>query len=169
MGQQGYISGIWKGSVKDYGVSLTKAEKPQIFVVFDVEFIDHENQTYTKPMTWYGSLNEGKAREITIKALVNLGFRGVDPSAMANGPESGPIDLGREAQLTVDEQEVVNEATGATRTVHKIAWVNAPGGGVGNIKRLDPQAAKAKMATMNLTASVSNVKKEMGVKDDIGF
>ena len=160
-------TGIHVGKVKDYGMTETEGKPPSVFVTFDVEFNDvtvAPFQKYTKQLTWRGYLNEGKALEITLKALcLALNMRGMEITALADGPEGGPIDLGREAALDIQEQEYEG------KTHKKIAWVNPVGFGAGVGKRITSAEAKAKLAARNLTGAVAAFKQKEGIKDGVGF
>lgn len=142
-----YKAGTWMGKVTDYGIGETKSGDPNVFIVFDVEMGD----AGVKSMTWRGSLKEGKAREITFKALLAVGFKGSDPATLLDGPDSGAIDLGRVARLVCEMDEYEG------KPFCKISWVNNPEGGAG-VKRADAATAKAKMLKMNLAGDMARVR-----------
>jgi hypothetical protein len=158
-----YQSGTFKGYVQDYGIGETKAGDPQVFIVFGVNFPDGE-----KNMTWYGSLKEGKGREITIKALLAVGFEGNDVTRLIDGTNQAaplPIAPGAEASLVIEEEERQD----GNGKIHKIKWVNRLGGG-GNVKRADPVAAKAKLAALNISGDIAKARAlQPSISNDPGF
>lgn len=154
-----YKPGTWRGTVKDYGIGETQAGDPQVFVQFSVEFPDG-----AADMTWYGSLKEGKAREITLNALLNLGFKGKDVTDLLDGPDGAAIPLGIDALLVVEP----NEYNG--KTTMRINWVNRPGGG-GAVKRADANTAKAKLLKLGLAGELARLKATTPPRqvDDVPF
>jgi hypothetical protein len=137
--------GRYSAVVKDYGISETQAGDPQVFIAFDVA---HGEGTET--LTWFGSLKEGKAQEITLKGLLAAGFTGKDVSELADGPDGGALPLGIEVSLVIENEEY----EGKTRT--RIRWVNKPGSG--GVQRADATTAKAKLAKLGLAGKIAQVK-----------
>lgn len=156
--------GSWPGKVRDYGMTLTKNEDAQVAVTFEVEFLDSSvtpPEKYIKHLTWRGSLKEGKAEEITLRALATMRMKGNDPLLLADGPASGAIADGFEVMLDIQEEEYNGKFT------KKIKWVNAAGG-MG--KRITSAEAKAKLANRNLTGKMIALKQKEGIQDgDIDF
>lgn len=144
-------AGRFNGKVTDYGVSASSNDNPQVFVVFDVAFPDGEQS-----MTWYGSLNAGKAREITIKALLVLGFHSNSFDDLVDGKDSGAIVLGKEASLVIENEEYEGKSR------WKIQWVNSLNSGP---KRIESGSAKAKLAALNLDGDLAKIKAQSGVED----
>jgi hypothetical protein len=139
-----YTNGTFKGRVTDYGIGETKGGEPKVVVSFEVEF-----PTGTANMKWDGHLNAGKAREITMKALVNtLGFRGRDIAELIDGPDSNAISTGREANLVIENEPYEG------KDFYKIKWVNSLGGGMA-IHRADAGSAKAKLAKLNMAGDLA--------------
>lgn len=150
-----YKVGQFKAKVKDYGISATQNDDPQVFVVFDVDFEDSRAS-----MTWYGSLKAGKAREITLKALLALKFRESSLDILVDGPAGGGIEVGQEARVTTEEN-TFNE-----KTTVKIAWVNSA---ESQVKRLESSSARAKLAQLNLDGDFAKLKAQAGVSDEPAF
>lgn len=92
---------------------MSNSGNEQVSVLF--ELIDES--VAGQRMTWFGSFASDKATEITIKALRNCGWDGVDMMDMT-GINTGEVDL--VVVCEADEQ-------GTNRT--KIKWVNKPGDG----------------------------------------
>lgn len=145
--------GRYLGKVKQYGIGTTKAGDPNVTVIFG--FKDNLNQE--RELTWFGSLKEGRAREITIDALLVCGFKGNDIGALAGGPETGLLDLNTDVDLVVENEEY----NGKVST--KIKWINRAGGAAFKDKA-DPSLIQ-KMAGMNLKADVAARRAATGVKD----
>lgn len=97
-----------KAKAVKVGVSETKTGKPQVAV----DLVDEKGLT----RTWFGSLNEGRAREITIEALKVLNFSGT-LTDLVNGRG---IDFDKEVQITVDDRW--NEDK--TKSYRGITWIN---------------------------------------------
>lgn len=104
-----------KAQITDYGIATTKTGNPQIMIKFNCED--------GKSRTWYGSLKEGRAREITIDTLLRCGFKGDDVSVLAGGHTSGQLDHNVELELVIE-----NEVGQDGKTYERIRWVNLPGG-----------------------------------------
>jgi hypothetical protein len=138
-------NGRYNGTVKDYGISETKAGDPQVFVAFDID--GHGS------LTWFGSLKEGKAQEITLKGLLAAGFTGKDVSELLDGPDGGAIPLGTEVSLVIENEEY---PAGSGTMNPRIRWVNKPGGG--GVQRADAATAKAKLAKLGLAGKLAQVK-----------
>lgn len=155
-----YKAGTWIGKVVDYGVTETKDGAPAVFVSFDVDMKDDG----VNNMTWRGSLKEGKGREITLKALLALGFRGRDVSELIDGPDSNMIDVGREAKLVCENEEYEG------KTYCKIKWVNSMTGGPSGVQRADPAQAKAKLLKLGLAGDLAKLRTTMPVDNsDVPF
>ena len=75
-------------------------------------------------ITWYGYLSDA-AMERTIKSLQALGWDPVANNGMVDSLNGTDLLVGRDAEVVVDT-EVYN---GEVR--HKVKWVNAVGGGLG--------------------------------------
>lgn len=146
-------AGRFNGKVTDYGVSASSNDNCQVFVVFDIAFPEGEHS-----MTWYGSLNAGKAREITIKSLLVLGFHSNSFDDLVDGKTSGAIEIGKEASLVIENEEY----EGKNRW--KIKWVNALNNGP---KRIESGSAKAKLAALGLDGDLARIKAQSGVQDDM--
>lgn len=155
--------GQHKGTVRDYAITETKAGDPQVAIEFDVQFNDVTTTPptpYVKLLTWRGSLKEGKALEITLRALATLRMKGNDPAILAEGVASAAISFGQEAMLDIQEEEYNGQFT------KKIKWVNSVGG-VG--KRITAAEAKVKLANRNLAGQMAALKAKEGITDDIDF
>jgi hypothetical protein len=98
----------FKAQAKKIGISETKTGKPQVAI----DLVDESGVS----RTWFGSLNEGRAREITIEVLKILNFNG-KMSDLINGTG---IDFEKEVQITVDDRW--NEDR--TKSYRGITWIN---------------------------------------------
>ena len=129
--------GTYVVKIASHAISETKAGLPQAAI------------TFSNGLTWFGSFKEGKAREITLKALLTCGLKGNNPA--------GPLEIGREVSIVVDDE---TGEDGKTRT--KVRWVNALGGGIKNV--ISPDHAKAKL--QGLEGAVMAARSEHGGSDD---
>ncbi len=132
--------GKYLAKVIDYGIGETKAGLPQVLVMFEFKDSDGVQQQ----MVWYGTLKEGKGRDITIDSLLVCGFRGNDIEVLAEGIGNGALDTEKEVQLTIGEEPDQN---GKMRT--RIQWVNAPGGSAFR-EKLSKQETVSKFQGLNL-------------------
>lgn len=63
--------GKYTAKIKDYGIGSTKAGEPKAMILFTFK----DQNGAEKELTWSGSLKEGRAREITIDALLTCGLK----------------------------------------------------------------------------------------------
>lgn len=90
-------AGQYQAKITDYGLVGNKAgDGASVFVTFTVE---NEGN-----ITWYGSLKEGKAFEITYTNLLEMGFNGVDPTELSAGPDI--ITPEKNKLITTDEIQI---------------------------------------------------------------
>jgi hypothetical protein len=141
--------GKFIGKVVDYGFRKTSGGvvEPQIRFKWKDEF----NTEFE--WNWRGSLKEGKAREITLAAIVTCGFNGDDLSVMADGVPSGALDTKKEVLLTV-----VLEPGNDGKLYPKINWINEVGGG-GFKDIISRGEVAAQLAGMNLKGDLMALKK----------
>lgn len=96
----------------EWGITKTKSGKPNVFIAFKLEATG-------KNITWFGSLNQGKATEITIRTLVNCGFKFDKLTAL---DRSDALDTKTNVSLTIEHEE--REKEGTTHTIARVSWVN---------------------------------------------
>lgn len=126
-----------KAKAVKIGVSETKAGKPQVAV----DLVDEKNRQWS----WFGSLNEGKARDITISTLKILGFSG-KLSDLASGKG---IDFNKEIQITIDDR--FNEDR--SKSYRGVTWINELGRGAQVLAEAD---AVLKLAGLGLEADFAS-------------
>lgn len=144
--------GTYLAKSTHWGIKEAKSGSLQCLVTFKIENSD-------ETITWYGSLKEGKGREITLKALLNCGLRGTDLNAFSEGPLANALDTKKIVELVVGDE---TDPQGVVRT--KVQWVNRAGGSdFRNIA--PPQDAKAKLKAMNIKADIVALRQELGIKD----
>jgi len=125
-----------KATVKTIGIGETKAGLPSVVV----NMVDDQGRDWT----WFGSLKEGKAREITISALKVLDFNG-KLSDLANGKG---IDFTKEFQITIDD-----ETRDDGKTFRRVKWINDLNKGA---KLLAEADALLKLSGMGLEADFAS-------------
>jgi hypothetical protein len=108
------MEGKFRAKINEYGITLTQAGKPQCTVSFKVKVSDTEY----KNITWYGSLNEGGARDITVKALITMGYKEnlLEKFSLGEG-------LNIEKEFSV---EIIQECGQDGKYRTKIKWINDP-------------------------------------------
>lgn len=143
--------GIYGAIVTNWGITETQAGLPQVVVSFDVKAKEG-----MKPMSWFGSLKEGKAREITIDALLTCGFSGDDVADIAKSVEGKALELGREVSVTVG-----TEADLEGKDRQRIRWVNPIGGGAFRNK-ISHGDAVSKLKGMNLKGEILARRQQRG-------
>lgn len=146
--------GLYKAKVIGYALVETAKGLPSPAIKF--ELIVGEAKEH---LTWYGSLNEGTARNITGKALLVCGFSGTDISKMAEGPSSGVLDMAKEVLLDVD---IETDTNGKKR--NRVQWINELGGAAFQ-KAMTKATAVQKCAGLNFGADIMRLRQEHGYKD----
>lgn len=151
-------------TITDYGISLTQAGKPQV----TVKFTSHDG----KEFTWWGSLNEGMAREITLKNLFTMGFNADTLDPLAQGLAGGALNHVQEYEIVTEEQ--MNPKTQKMQT--RVKFINLPGQSTtGKLKTED--ALKA-LSSINAKGDILAAKKQItpaqalpktGTEDEIPF
>lgn len=153
--------GKYTAKIKDYGLGTTQNGDPKAMILFT--FKDQNGQD--RELTWTGSLKEGRAREITIDALLVCGLKGDELSTLASGVEGSALSADQEVQIDVMTEEYEGKA------YSKIKWVNRLGGAAFR-EKMNHGMAVQKMAGLNLKADVAARRKETGVtdkKEDLPF
>src|SRR5690606_18467371 len=142
-----------------------QAGDPLAFIVFT--FKDGDQVCH---LTWHGSFKEGKAREITLKALAlcsnkvqrgnelvpSIVVSGID--ALADGKASRMLDVVNEVSIDVDLD--TNPRTG--KTYPKIKWIN-PASGIQQ-RLMTRDDVKIKIAGMQLGADLIKIGQENSIK-----
>lgn len=147
-------AGKYLGKVLDYGIGKTKDGEPNIMLMFGFK----DSSGVDQDLIWRGSLKEGKAREITIDALLILGLVGNDLSLLAHGNGSGVLNQEKEVQLVV-EHETYNGKTFA-----KVRYINEVGGGAFK-EKMGKDEAITKLGGLNLGGDVFARREAKGYKD----
>ena len=118
--------GNFDAKIIDYGVSVSSANRPQVFVVFEFEYTNEDTGgSSMRKKAWYGSLHEG-AVPITLKSLIQCGLRQSNfdkLDKLADGPSSGLLDMERHRQIELYE---VPNYQDESKTDTKIHWINDP-------------------------------------------
>lgn len=148
-------AGRYEARIVNYGIGTTKAGNPQVMVLFEFEDKDQDRHE----ITWYGTLKEGRGQEITIDSLLVMGMVGNDLTALADGVESGLLNVDSPVNITV-----ALETTEQGQTFAKVQWVNALGGKAFRDK-LSKNEAQVKLGALNLKGAVMSRRKETGIQD----
>ncbi len=147
----------YRSRVVNYTISTTKAGNPQVEVLFEFSQGEGVNASHHQ-MRWWGQMSE-KALPYTLKNLITMGYRGTsneDFAKLADGVESGMIDLSTEVDLVLENE--TNEETG--KSFLKIKWINAPGGGFK--AGMTREQAKVKLGMMNIAGQLAMIRQEIG-------
>lgn len=139
-------AGKYQATPVSWGVTLTKGGKEQAVIKFEL-LVNEKPVT----MNWYGSFNEGKAREITLKAIAACGCKDI-----ANFDAADGLDKTKQVSVTVEKE------TNEKGTFSKIKWVNAPQSN--KFDNLVPPA-KSKSFLKSMKADYAAVKQEMPKND----
>lgn len=127
--------------ITDYGLATSKAGNMQVMIKFSCED--------GKTRTWYGTLKEGRGREITLDTLIRCGFKGDDIAILSEGHMSGALDHNIELDLVIE-----NEVGQDGKTYERINWVNLPGGS-GFKNAMKKEEAVTVLKGMNLKADLA--------------
>lgn len=141
--------GIYDASIVSYGIGQTRAGDPQAMILFEYNDLDgHRHE-----VTWYGSFKEGKAQEITLKALLTCGFRGNDPSVLSEGVLSEALELAKAVKITIDE-DTKQDGTKFMR----VRWINELSR---ELKSMDRSQAKVKLGALNLAGQLAVIRSQL--------
>lgn len=144
------MEGVFKAKPTVYGVGSTKDGNPNAVVNFKV-LID-EKTGETRDFMWTGSLKEGRAMEITLDALLVLGYVENDLSLFAQGKGLNSTDA---VQVTIENEEYNG------KTFPRIKWVNAIGSG--NKELMAASDAILKLGGLNIQASMMERRMKLGL------
>lgn len=152
--------GQYRGTIKEFGISETSeksGKKPQVVVMFDVMVFpsgythEHYDKTVeagdvppafeTVEMSWYGSLNEGQARQITFDAVMKMGLVKGQFGKIAEGSAGGALTVGKVMGLNVKENDYEGKVTLQIRGIY------VPGEAFG-ARRLEQGDALKSLSTM---------------------
>ncbi len=141
-----FEKGRHSAKVVDYGFKDTNNGDPQIFIAL-------KGTENNEQITWFGSLKEGKAREITLKTLIICGFTGNTVAGLAAGLSSNSMDLSKELSIVVNPHEYNG------KTSMKVDWINLPNAGIQN--RLTQVEAVQKVQGYNLEGQLMQLRRDM--------
>lgn len=110
--------GKYYGKIVNYGIRAQKKDGG-IRLIIQMDVLDEEAISHN--LYWAGSLNGG-AKDITLKAIIGLGFRGTDLSIFADGPKGNSIDISKDYYVGV-----IHEKDQEGKTYPKIAWIGENG------------------------------------------
>ena len=147
--------GTHNAKLVNYGIKTTQSGKPQIACLFEV--VDNGE---ISSLTWFGSFNEGKAQEITIKTLISVMDLFCEPSEIESaldkianeGSDSGLLNMDKVYALVVEHETY----EGKTRA--KIRWVNNVGGAGSTFEKLAKGEGKKLFSGLNLGGTVAAFK-----------
>lgn len=145
-------AGKYLAKVADYSIRRTQAGKPEPIVRF--RWMDKSNEEFQ--WNWRGSLNEGKAREITLKTLVLCGLTTNNLENLCDGPESCTLNLDQSVSITV-ELEVGQDG----KEYPVIKWVNDPSATQGFKDEMSKEEAAQKFNEMGIVADLLRLRSEM--------
>lgn len=136
------MAGKYEAKVVDYGLKQTKSGAQQVVVRF------RWNDEFE--YNWYGSFNEGKAREITVRTLELLGCSSEELWNLADGPASGMLDTDKTVSIKV-EIETGNDG----KDYPKIKWVSPLSSG-GIKDGMSKEEAKSAFKNMGIVIKTAN-------------
>jgi hypothetical protein len=132
----------YKAALSDAELTETKAGMPQVHL----SFIADDGAGEKEQFHWYGSLKEGKAQEITVKALLTAGFVGGDLEDLKK--EIKPFKPVADLLVELEDNQ------GKLR----IKWINAA-----------KKATAFKGAAPKLAGAFAKMRQEMGLKSEAGW
>lgn len=153
------MQGTFLAKIINYGISLTAANLPQVAVNFRAK-IDPKDPTKTKDFLWWGSLKEGRAKEITIDALINMGFTDTNLDRIAGGE-----GLNKEIEVELVIEETATDKTDDQGNViirEGVKFINKVGGGYMG-KVLSKEEAIAKLRGIGIEVTIAERKMNAGV------
>lgn len=147
--------GKYKANILDYGIGQTKSGDPQVMIQLNYQDSDQD----VHEITWFGSLKEGKAQEITIETLLRCGMKGNDVAAVAGGIESDTLDVAPQYTIAITPHEYQG------KTSMRVAWISNGGAGLAE-KKISKQEAATKLGALNLKGAVAKMRSDTGMKDE---
>jgi hypothetical protein len=141
--------GTYEARVSDYGIGTVKDGAPQVMVLLNYKDQDGDSHD----VTWFGSLKEGKAQEITLKALLTMGFAGDDVAALADGIHSNLLDAVTPVSIVIEEHEYQGKKS------MRVQWINSMGGKTME-KRIEKSQAKILMGALNLKGQLAMLREQ---------
>lgn len=140
--------GKYQARIVDHGLTTTKSGNLQVYIIFK---FDNGEQ-----MTWYGSLNDGIASEITVNALLECGFNSENFEDL-----NTPNALIRDESIDVTlKTEVDNQGKDRLR----IKYVGAGK----EITRISKDEIRQKLSP-NVSAKLKELLNKKRGKEDPGF
>lgn len=139
--------------IVDYGLSESKAGNASVFIKFQVASGD--------TITWYGSLKEGKASEITLNALLECGLSSDDINGLSGGLDSNLLITDEDIDIEVRKEFDQN---GVERL--RVKYV----GSAKEIERISAEKARTLIpASVNMLLREMKKNKKPKVKKDPDF
>ena len=140
--------GKYLGQIVNYG--LRDAKDNGVMAVIEMDYKDSENDPHR--LIWRGSFS-GTALQYTLKTLLVCGLDR-DAAALADGPQSGALNMEKEFVITVSAEEYQG------KTYYRIAWINEPG--LSNL--LTKAEAAQRLSGMNIQGELMALRKSTGYK-----
>lgn len=145
--------GKYTAKISDYAIITTSKGDPAIKIEFWVK-TELGNDEH---VSWQGSFKEGKAREITMKALLTCGLCSpANLADLAKRKEGHALDLGRDISITVKHDQV------GDKTYANVEWIN-PVGGMAFMNTMAQGDFAAHISRMGLEGSFMAIAKEHGI------
>jgi hypothetical protein len=107
------------------------------------------------PVNWRGNLKEGRVREITIKTLVSMGFRGTNLREFAN-PDGDTLDRNLMFEITIEHYDGKRGGKFAT-----VRYVNPVGGN--KYAGVPVQEADALLGGLDIRGELHSASLELGI------
>lgn len=142
--------GDYRAKPVDWGLSKTNTGKNQVYVDFALE-----NGKYKK---WYSMLDKSnpKGLDITLKALLAMGFYGTDVSILAEGRQGAALDKNKEVKLVLENEEYNG------KTSLKVRWVNP----IYDVKnKLDRAGAVQAFEGLDFGGDLLRLQEETGIEN----
>jgi hypothetical protein len=141
--------GTYEARVSDYGIGTTNDGNAQVMVLLAYKDQTGENHE----VTWFGTLKEGKGREITLKALLTMGFAGDDVAALAEGIHSNLLDAVTPVSIVLEEHTYNDKKS------IRVQWINSLGGKMME-KRIEKSQAKLLLGALNLKGDLAMLRSQ---------
>jgi len=105
-------------------------------------------------ITWKGffTIKDGAPNKNTIDALLTCGFKGNDPSVLAEGPEGNKLDMDSHYSIVLEKND---------SDFLEVAWINTPGGAAFKDVLSKGDAVK-QMSGLKIGGAFMKARKELG-------
>ena len=148
--------GTYRAKIVDYGIVKIKsgvnAGKPAPNISFQVECEGKLEQ-----VSWQGSFNEGRPREIAMNALITCGLTLDKFHMLSAGPAFEALNIEQEVNVVVEHEQAID---GSGKVYPRVKWINPLNSR--NLEKMGDQEFRMQLESMGLKASFLQASRAKG-------